>query len=95
MFIIDIKYIVPLEEIDKHMAAHVEYLEKYYARNVFVVWGRKEPRTGGIIQALAATKEEVEKIITEDPFYTHGLAQITVTESVISKCHPDLKKLLD
>lgn len=95
MFIIDLNYIVPLEEIDNHMAAHVEYLEKYYKKNVFVVWGRKEPRTGGVILALAGAKAEVEKIITEDPFYIHGLAEIKVTESVISKYHPDLKKLAD
>jgi len=94
MFIIDLNYIVPLEEIDTYMADHVKYLEKYYDKKVFVVWGRKEPRTGGIILALAAAKEEAEKIITEDPFYIHGLAEITVTECLISKYQPDLKGLL-
>jgi uncharacterized protein YciI len=94
MFIIDLNYIVPLEEIDNYMDPHVKHLEKYYDKGIFVVWGRKEPRTGGIILALAATKEEVEKIITEDPFYIHGLAEITVTEFLTSKYHPDLKGLL-
>ena len=95
MFIIDLNYIVPLEEIDNHMATHVEYLEKYYKKNVFVSWGRKEASTVCVILALAGDKVEVEKIITEDPFYIHGLAEIKVTESIISKCHPDLRKLVD
>ena len=94
MFIIDLNYVVPLEEIDKFMDPHVKYLEKYYDKGVFVVWGHKEPRTGGIILALADTKEEVEKIITEDPFYIHGLAEIMVTEFLTSKYRPDLKGLL-
>lgn len=95
MFIIDLNYIVPLEEIDNYMAPHVEYLEKYYDKGVFVAWGRKEPPTGGIILALGTTKEEVEKIITEDPFHMHGLAEITITEFLTSKYRPDLKGLLD
>ena len=95
MFIIDLNYIVPLEELDVHMADHVRYLRKYYRQNVFVASGRKVPRTGGIILALAGSVEEVEKIISEDPFYKHELAEFTITQFLTSQYHPDLKKLLD
>lgn len=94
MFIINLNYIVPLEELDTHMAAHVKYLKKYYNKNVFVASGRKVPRTGGIILALAGSKEEVEQIISEDPFYQHKLAELTITEFLTSQYHPDLKNLL-
>jgi uncharacterized protein YciI len=95
LFVIDLNYIVPLEELDTHMADHVRYLRKYYKKNVFVASGRKVPRTGGIILALAASVEEVEKIISEDPFYKHELAEFTITQFLTSQYHPDLKKLLD
>jgi uncharacterized protein YciI len=95
MFIIDLHYIVPLEELDAHMIEHVKYLSKYYKENVFVASGRKVPRTGGVILALAESKEAVEKIIVEDPFYKHKLAEFTITEFLTSKYHPQLKKLLD
>jgi len=95
LFIIDLNYIVPLEELDVHMADHVRYLRKYYRQNVFVASGRKVPRTGGIILALAGSVEEVEKIISEDPFYKHELAEFTITQFLTSQYHPDLKKLLD
>lgn len=95
MFIIDLNYIVPLEELDAHMADHVQYLRKYYKKNVFVASGRKVPRTGGIILALAHSIEEVKKIISEDPFYKHQLAQFTITEFLTSQYHPDLENLLD
>ena len=94
MFIIDLTYIVPLEELDEHMAAHVECLDKYYKKNVFVASGRKVPRTGGIILALADSIEEIGKIITEDPFHKHQLAQFNITQFLTSKYHPDLKDLL-
>ncbi len=95
MFIIDLNYIVPLEELDKHMVAHVKYLRKYYKKNVFVASGRKVPRTGGIILALAASVEEVEKIISEDPFYKYELAEFTITQFLTSQYHPELENLLN
>jgi uncharacterized protein YciI len=94
MFIINLNYIVPLEKLDAHMTDHVKFLQKYYKLNVFVASGRKVPRTGGIILALAKSKEKVEQIIREDPFYIHKLAEFSITEFLTSQHHPDLKKLL-
>lgn len=94
MYIIDLTYIVPLEQLDAHMTEHVKYLHKYYKLNKFVASGRKVPRTGGIILALADSKEEVDQIISEDPFYTHKLADFKVTEFQTSQMHPLMKPLL-
>ena len=95
MFIIDLNYIVPLEKLDEYMADHVKYLHKYYDKNIFVASGRKVPRTGGVILALAGSIEEVEKIISEDPFHKHRLAKFTITEFLTSLYHPALKDLLN
>ena len=94
MFIINLNYIVPLGELDLHMAAHVRFLQEYYKKNVFVASGRKVPRTGGIILALAKSKEEIELIISEDPFYKHKLAEFSIIEFLTSQYHPELKHLL-
>ncbi|MBI1768396.1 MAG: GTP cyclohydrolase [Bacteroidetes bacterium] len=94
MFIIDLHYIVPLEKLDAHMTEHVKYLHKYYKQNVFIVSGRKVPRTGGIILAQANSREEIDSIIKEDPFYVHQLAEFTVTEFLSSQAHPEFKNLL-
>ena len=76
------------------MAAHVRYLEKYYKADVFILSGRKVPRTGGIIIAQADSEEILEKIIAEDPFHQHRLAEFTITEFLASQSHPDIKALL-
>ncbi|WP_454803805.1 YciI family protein [Mucilaginibacter phyllosphaerae] len=94
MFIISLNYIVPLAELDKHMAAHVKYLVKYYAADVFIMSGRKVPRTGGIIIAQADSKDILEKIITEDPFHQHKLAEFEITEFLASQSHTALKDIL-
>lgn len=94
MFIINLNYIVPLEQLDAHMADHVKFLRTYYKKNVFVASGRKIPRTGGIILALAKSKTEVELIISEDPFYIHKLADFSITEFLTSQYHPEMKRLL-
>jgi uncharacterized protein YciI len=94
MFVITLQYIVPLEELDAHMNAHVRFLQKYYQANVFVASGRQVPRTGGIILALAKSKAELQEIIEEDPFYTHQLADFTITEFLTSQSHPEFKAFL-
>jgi uncharacterized protein YciI len=94
MFIIDLNYIVPLENLDAHMTEHVKFLRKYYDKNIFVTSGRKVPRTGGIILALANSREEIESILKEDPFHELKLAEFKITEFQTSQYHPDMKKVL-
>ena len=94
MFVVDLNYIVPLEELDRHMTEHVKYLQVYYKKNVFIASGRKVPRTGGIILAQAKSKEEIERILREDPFYSKKLAEFTVTEFLTSQMHPRFKEAL-
>jgi uncharacterized protein YciI len=94
MFIINLNYIVPLEQLDNHMTDHVKFLQKYYKANIFIASGRKVPRTGGIILSVAKTKEDVETIMSEDPFCIHKLAEFAVTEFLTSQTHPEFKKML-
>lgn len=94
MFIISLTYIVPLEQLDEHMAEHVKFLNTYYKQNVFLTSGRKVPRTGGIIIAQAESKDALEAIMTEDPFCQHGLAEVTITEFLNSQMHPAFKKMM-
>lgn len=92
MFIIDIHYTAPLEEVDKHIEGHTAYLKKYIENGTFLVTGRKVPRTGGILIANAGSKEEVEKIITEDPFSM--VSEMTITEFTHARHNAALNELL-
>lgn len=90
MFVIELTYKAPLADIDARMRAHVAFLKKYYAAGNFLVSGRQVPRTGGIIIALADSREQIESIMAEDPFCKHGLADVRVIEFRASQCAPDM-----
>lgn len=92
MFVIELTYKADLSEIDAHMSAHVAFLKKYYEAGNFVVSGRKIPRDGGIIIAAGESKEAVERIVSEDPFHRHGLADFRVIEFRASQRAKDIPK---
>ena len=94
MFIIELIYTQSLKSIDKHMKEHVQFLNKYYASGNFIMSGRKKPRTGGIIIAKGTTKKAVEKIMKEDPFYKHGLAEFNVIEFNASQKAENIDELM-
>lgn len=93
MFIISLTYQKTLEEVDAHLSKHVEFLKSHYAKGIFLASGRKNPRTGGVILALAANKAEMEAIIALDPFYIHGVAQYEITEFIASMTSPHVEFL--
>ncbi|MDR2236510.1 MAG: YciI family protein [Chryseobacterium sp.] len=84
MFIISLTYKVPLDKIEPLIPEHYVFLEKYYHSGHFITSGRKEPRTGGIILADAGSTEEAERIIKEDPFYIHQVADYHIVEFIPS-----------
>ncbi|MDR7101412.1 YciI family protein [Croceicoccus sp. BE223] len=79
MFILDITYVAPVERIDELMDEHVAWLKQGHAAGSFVAWGRKVPRTGGIVLAIGG-RAEVEAVAAADPFVTSGAVTVNVIE---------------
>lgn len=80
MFVISLSYKKDIIEIEKHIDAHIEYLKKYYQQEKFIASGRKEPRTGGIILVHNTSRNEIDEIIKEDPFYIADVAEYEIVE---------------
>jgi uncharacterized protein YciI len=95
MFVITLTYKVPLHEVDEHIPAHVEWLEKHYDAGVLLASGRRVPRTGGVILARPVTREQIQKFIAGDPFQIHGIADYQVVEFTPSKVAPGLEQLAE
>lgn len=94
MFIIDLKYIQPLSEIEKFLPLHIEFLEKNYAEGNLLMSGRKNPRTGGMMFCTLKTEQEVINMIASDPFKINNLAEYTITEFHPTKACGKLKFLI-
>lgn len=85
MFVVLVNYIKPLEEIDQLLEDHIAFLDKYYKQKKLICSGRRNPRIGGVILVKEESKEDVEKIISEDPFYIHKAAEYQLIEFTPSK----------
>ena len=95
MFIIELHYKADLTQVDAHMKAHVAFLRKYYASGHFVMSGRKIPRDGGIILAVADERATVEAIVKQDPFVAEGLAEYRIIEFRASQRADDIGERID
>ncbi len=95
MFVIELVYKADLSEIDAHMKAHLAFLKKYYQSGNFLISGRKIPRDGGIILAIAQDRQQLEAIVKEDPFHAHGLAEFRIIEFRASQRATDIPKRIE
>lgn len=95
IFIIELTYKAELTQIDECMSAHMAHLRKHYAAGNFLVSGRKIPRDGGIILAVGKDKQEIEEIVKQDPFCTHGLADWRVIEFRASQRAKDIQARIE
>ncbi|WP_086480268.1 YciI family protein [Oceanospirillum sanctuarii] len=95
MFIISLSYQVPLDEVDRFIPEHIEYLNEQYSKGHFILSGRKEPRTGGVIIAKVDSREMLNDILAQDPFHREGLASYEVTEVIPTKAGENLEFLLE
>jgi uncharacterized protein YciI len=94
MFVILLSYVKPIEEIDRLRPAHLQFLDRYYAKNIFIASGRQTPLKGGVILANAESRAAIEQIITEDPFYTEKAATFEIVEFTPNKVSPNVAALV-
>jgi uncharacterized protein YciI len=80
LFVVSLTYKSSLIEVDKHLAAHNQFLRKYYDNGTFICSGPKIPRIGGIILCKSDSIDSVKTIIAEDPFNINNVADFEITE---------------
>lgn len=79
-FIVEINYLVPLEQIQPCVPAHRAYLQQGYDAGLLLCSGPKVPATGGFMLARAASLEALQAFFAEDPFSTEKLASFKFSE---------------
>lgn len=94
MFILLLTYQKPLEEVDKYLESHKDYLNANYAAGHFVASGPRNPRIGGVILCKASRKEDVERLILEDPFHINKVANYEIIEFSAYKFADGFEKFL-
>ncbi|MEU6064167.1 MULTISPECIES: YciI family protein [Streptomyces] len=92
MFVLELTYTAPLDAVDAVLPAHVAWLDEQYEKGVFLVSGRKNPRDGGVILAVAEDRARIEEIAAGDPFLIAGVCAYRITEFIATKTVPELER---
>ncbi|MCX5329977.1 MULTISPECIES: YciI family protein [unclassified Streptomyces] len=92
MFVLELTYTAPLDQVDAVLEAHVAWLDAQYERGVFLASGPKNPREGGVILAVAEDRARIEEIAATDPFVTAGVCAYRITEFTATKTAPELER---
>ena len=79
-YVLNLTYVRPIAEVEAVLDAHSRYIESAYQRGAFLLSGRKDPWTGGIIFAQAASLDDLQSLIAEDPFLKAEVATYEIIE---------------
>ena len=82
MFVVILTYKKPLEEVDKFLQAHRDFLAEHYAAGDFIASGPQSPRIGGVIMVKAENRAMVDSIIAQDPFNINGIADYQIVKFI-------------
>jgi len=94
MIIIELTYKKSLDEANKHLEAHRDFLQIQYEQGKLLTSGPKNPRDGGIMIALT-DKATAEALVKMDPFYTQDIAEYSFIEFLPNNYDKRFKSLFD
>jgi uncharacterized protein YciI len=92
MIVAVLSYKVPLETVDLHRQAHIDWLRERYADGTMLASGRQTPPTGGVL-LLRGDRASVQALLAEDPFAVHGVADYALYEFTPTMTAPGLEAL--
>jgi uncharacterized protein YciI len=78
LFIVTLTYRRPPNELERQLDDHRAWLATNTRRGSFIIAGPLASKTGGLIIAHAATREELDAIVATDPFVNEGLVDVEV-----------------
>jgi len=79
-FVVDIHYLVPVEQLADILPAHRAFLQTGYDKGILLLSGPKEPRTGGLAIARSESLEALQIFFSNDPYHLENVATHSFTE---------------
>jgi uncharacterized protein YciI len=94
MYVVSLTYKVPDDIVEFHLPAHVTWLQTAFDEGIFMVAGRKIPRTGALLLSNA-DRDSLDATLDKDPFSVNGVADFEVMEFHANRVAPGFENLLD
>lgn len=88
MVVLLLKYVKPIEEVERLMPAHREFLDRGFREGKFIASGERVPRTGAVILADVASELEAMKLVVDDPFFSEKVAEYEVVRFTPTRHDP-------
>lgn len=85
MFLLLSRYVKPLDEVDRWLPEHREFLDRQYAAGHFIVSGPTVPRSGGVIVTTDISRDTIDRIMKDDPFVREGVSEYEFIEFTATK----------
>lgn len=82
------------EDADRYAADHVAFLERHHHDGTFLLSGQTVPDSVGEVIFAAGSREQVERLVAEDPFVVAGVAEYEIVTVAPTRLHEDLADLL-
>ncbi|KYQ97222.1 hypothetical protein AWY96_01380 [Serratia plymuthica] len=80
MFIIENTYLASQEKIDSFIPAHRAYMDVLFKEGLFIAMGPKVPRDGGVIISAMHNKDELIKLLNQEPLVKNDLVSYRLIE---------------
>ncbi|GAC1352900.1 MAG: hypothetical protein NVS3B20_00430 [Polyangiales bacterium] len=78
IFLATLTYRVPLETVEENTADHRAFCREHFASGTLIASGPFTPREGGLLIVRAASRDEVDAMLADDPFLSRGIATYEV-----------------
>lgn len=95
MVLLLLKYVKPIDEVDRLMPGHRDFLDRFHRAGKLVLSGPREPRTGEVLLADVESEVEAMKIVVEDPFFSEKVAHYEVVGFTVTRGDPRFAALVE
>lgn len=79
-FIIESEFQKPFKEFGNAASRHREYLQTFYDQDMLLCSGPNTTKTGEILVGKASVIEQIEAMISGDPYRVDGLATYSIKQ---------------
>jgi uncharacterized protein YciI len=80
LFIILVRYKQPMSEIERHLAGHREFVEKWYQDGFLIASGRGADHDPGAFVGYGQSREAIAERVKEDPLLKYGVADYEIIQ---------------
>lgn len=94
MYLLNVSFTKPADEVAPHVASHSVWVKKYFDEGLFLMAGPKKSKLGGAILTKSIDKKLLMKILSEDSYIVEDVAEYQIIDLDCKLVAPGLEILM-